>query len=106
MGVTNPIEHLAMAPKSLTTSIHNVSRIQKQEMAQAQTAEAFKADVKKSSEQTIKSQKSEYKEYRYDRKEKGGQNSHSKKKQQKRESEAVDEDDVAAKLGRTFDIRI
>ena len=38
MGVTNPIEHLAMAPKSLTTSIRNVTRIQKEEMMQTHQA--------------------------------------------------------------------
>ncbi len=105
MGVTNPIEHLAMAPKSLTTSIRNVTRIQKEEMMQTHTAQAFQNEVKKSSEQTVKSQKSEYTEYRYDRKDESKQ---GKKQGQKRkqEDEPVDEDDIAAMLGRTLDICI
>ncbi len=106
MSVVSPIEHLAMAPKSLQTSIQNVNKIQRQEAIQAEQAASFQNQVKKNAEQTVKSQKSETEQYRFDQKKEDRNKGYQGNKQEKKSAEECDPDDVSKRVGQSFDICI
>lgn len=88
-----PIEIVSMAPKSQEVSHYKQQEFQRPINEQVQINHQFKNEIIHNSKQTVKLEKSENKEYRYDAKEKGN-NSYSgskqKKKQSKKETAAKD----------------
>lgn len=96
MSIT-PIEIATMAPKSQEVSVHKVQEIQKPMNDQALLSKQFSNEIKQNNSQTVKTIKSENKEYRYDAKEKGNNsfaksNSKKKKKDDLKNKEAVPKD--------------
>lgn len=82
-----PIEVATMAPKSQEVSNYKHQENQKPMNDQILIHSKLNEEVKHNSQQTVKSTKSENKEYRYDAKEKGnnsytGSNSKKKKKEE------------------------
>ncbi|MDO5293968.1 MAG: hypothetical protein Q4F05_14610 [bacterium] len=106
MSIIKPVEQLAMAPKSLTTSIQNVKRLQLDEMTEEEYAANFGNKVKQNQKQTVETQKGQQSDYRYDQKKEGNGSGYQSKKRDKKKEETVDPDDVSKKLGQSFDFRI
>lgn len=101
-----PIESMSMAPKSLETSFHQATKQQKQEATNLTLSMNYSAQTKKESEQTVRTSKSEYQEYRYDGTDKrGGKGSYQPptKKRKKEENEKKRENHMS---GGSLDIRI
>ncbi|MDO5522262.1 MAG: hypothetical protein Q4G58_17340 [bacterium] len=106
MSIIRPIEKLTMAPKSLTTSIQNVKRLQLDEMTEEEYAANFRTKVKQNAKQTVETQKGEQNEYRYDQKKEGNGGGYQSKKRDKKKEEIDDPDDISKRLGQSFDFRI
>jgi hypothetical protein len=96
MSIT-PIEIATMAPKSQEVSIHKVQESQKPMNDQALLSKQFNNEIMHNNSQTVKTIKSDNKEYRYDAKEKGNNsftnsNPQKKKKDDSKDKEAVPKD--------------
>lgn len=88
-----PIEMASMAPKSQEVSNYKHQESQKPMNDQILIHNKLNHDVKQNSQQTVKTNKGDNKEYRYDAKEKGnnsysGSNSNKKKKEESKEEKS------------------
>lgn len=81
-----PIEIAAMAPKSQEVSLYKHQESQKPLNEQIILGQQFNNHIKQDNQQTVKTIKSENKEYLYDAKEKGN-NSYSGTKQNKKKKD-------------------
>ncbi|MFV0342290.1 MAG: hypothetical protein ACK5JH_05265 [Anaerocolumna sp.] len=100
------IEVAAMAPKSQDASLYRQQQIQKPVNEQIQIHQHINSEIKHNNQQTVKMQKSENNEYRYDAKEKGN-NSHSGKKgKKKKDSEKESKSKSELPYLGSIDIRI
>ncbi len=86
-----PIEVAAMVPKSQDASIHRQQQTQKPINEQIQIHQHINAEIKHNNQQTVKTQKGDNPEYRYDAKEKGNNDypgsKHNKSKKEKNEKD-------------------
>jgi len=88
-----PIEIAAIAPKSQEASHYKQHESQRPINEQAQISSKFNNEIHHNNLQTVKTNKSDNKEYRYDAKEKGNNSyagSNQKKKQKEKEEAAKD----------------
>ncbi|MDF2800486.1 MAG: hypothetical protein K0S61_389 [Anaerocolumna sp.] len=101
-----PIEVAAMVPKSQDASLHRQQQTQKPINEQIQIHQHINTEIKHNNQQTVKTQKSDNKEYRYDAKEKGNNSySGSKGKKGKKDSDGKDSNPQPPLPG-SIDIRI
>ncbi|MDF2589393.1 MAG: hypothetical protein K0S41_3234 [Anaerocolumna sp.] len=89
-----PIEIATMAPKSQEVSIYKHHESQKPVNEQIQINHQFNNEIKHNQSQTVKTVKSENKEYRYDAKEKGnnsfkGSGQNKKKKENEKGTKLI-----------------
>lgn len=103
MSIT-PIEMVTMAPKSQEVSFLRQGEQTRSQNQQAQHGMHFNQAIKQNSSQTVKMSETEYKQYRYDAKEKGN-GQYEAKKHKKKKEEAKKTSDTGIKQG-NFDIRI
>lgn len=102
-----PIDHLLMPPKSQEAATQNFANLQREQHAHESLFVQHQKDVKHNSEMTIKSEKSENNEYRYDAREKGNNEYSGKKKKKKKDSKGNSGLDADKEEGITsIDIRI
>jgi hypothetical protein len=88
-----PIEIATMAPKSQEASLYKHQESQKPLNEQIAIGQQINNHIKHDSQQTVKTIKSDNKEYRYDAKEKGNNSySESKRDKKKKEKEAAPKD--------------
>lgn len=102
-----PIDMMVMPNRSQEASqqqnVNNARQVHAQDSIQAQ----FSTEVRHNSEQTVKMEKSENNEYRYDAKEKGNSSYHGSqgKNKKKNKESASSEKEKRIKMS-NFDIRI
>ncbi len=88
-----PIEIAAMAPKSQEASLYRHQESQKPINEQLIIGQQFNNHIKHDNQQTVKTIKSDNREYRYDAKEKGNASySDSKQNKKKKDKGAVPKD--------------
>jgi hypothetical protein len=102
-----PIEVAAMVPKSQDASIHRQQQTQKPINEQIQIHKHINAEIKHNNQQTVKTQKGDNPEYRYDAKEKGNNNyPNSKQNKNKKEKNEKNQNPNNRQLPGSIDIRI
>lgn len=89
------IDIATMAPKTQEASLHKQQENQKPMHDQMQIHQQFNSEIKHNNQMTVKTIKSDNKEYRYDAKEKGnssyaGSDSNKKKKKDKQNNSKAD----------------
>lgn len=99
------IDYITMPPKSQEVSQVQRGEQVKSDHANQQVASQFQEQVKHTSEQTIRREKAENQELRYDEKErKGKKGSGQKKDSQKKKQEESEDDSLSG--GHRFDMRV
>lgn len=101
-----PIETAVMAPKSQDASMVRHQQVQKPQNDQMHIQQQFNSEIKHNNQQTVKMQKSDNHEYRYDAKEKGnGSYSGSMKKKGEKDKKENKKSKQSTWTG-SIDIRI
>lgn len=102
----SPIEMISFVPKSQEASQIKNNEQQKPMNEQMAFANQFKDDIKKNSEQTVASTKSDNPEYRYDAKEGGKNSSYEQQKKKKKKDKTMESSTLLPEEQHSFDIKI